>query len=62
MAYGARDSDTTIAEFLAEDAGSIVGNGDLEMGPSGLTLTGYTISPKARIRFLSLRMTASRCA
>lgn len=45
MAYLSRDSDTTIAEFLAEDAASIVGNGDLEMGPSGLTLTGYIYIP-----------------
>ncbi len=45
IAYGSRDSDTTIAEFLAEDADSIVGNGDLEMGPSGLTLTGYIYIP-----------------
>lgn len=45
MAYGSRDSDTSIAEFLAEDAASIVGNGDLEMGPSGLTLTGYIYIP-----------------
>lgn len=37
----ARHSDTSIAEFLDEDAASIVGNGGLEMGPSGLTFTGY---------------------
>ncbi len=45
MAYGSRHSDTSIAEFLAEDAASIVGNGDLEMGPSGLTLSGYIYIP-----------------
>ena len=45
MAYGSRHSDTSIAEFLAEDAASIVGDGDLEMGPSGLTLSGYIYIP-----------------
>ena len=45
VAYGSRESDTTIAEFLAEDASSIVGNGDLEMGPSGLTLSGFIYIP-----------------
>ena len=45
LAYGSRDSDTSIAEFLAEDAASIIGDGGLEMGPSGLTLTGYIYIP-----------------
>lgn len=45
IAYGSRHSNTTIAEFLVEDATSIVGDGDLEMGPSGLTLNGYIYIP-----------------
>ena len=45
IAYRSRHSDTTIAEFLVEDATSIVGDGDLEMGPSGLTLNGYIYIP-----------------
>ncbi|MBY8976835.1 hypothetical protein KHP62_13510 [Rhodobacteraceae bacterium NNCM2] len=46
LAYGASDSDTTIAEFLGVDSDTIDGNGDLEMGPSGLVLTGYVFIPE----------------
>ena len=47
IAYGAKQSDTTISEFLKGDAASLIGDGDLEMGPSALTLMGfiYIISP-----------------
>ncbi len=46
IAYGAKKSDTTVAEFLGQDSGSIEGpGGDLEFGPSALTLTGYIYIP-----------------
>lgn len=38
-------SDTTLAEFLGENGGSVQGNGDLEMGPSALTFSGYIYIP-----------------
>ncbi|MEM9811640.1 MAG: LamG-like jellyroll fold domain-containing protein [Pseudomonadota bacterium] len=44
--YGSRDSETTISEFLDHDSGSVTGNGDLEMGPSGLALTGFIYIPE----------------
>ncbi|MEO1468474.1 MAG: hypothetical protein AAFV86_05420, partial [Pseudomonadota bacterium] len=43
--YGSRDSKTTLAEFLEEDASSITGNGGIEMGPSGLKLVGHIFIP-----------------
>ena len=43
--YKANKSDTTIAQFLAQDGASVTGNGDAEMGPSALTLTGYIYIP-----------------
>ncbi|MEM9009949.1 MAG: LamG-like jellyroll fold domain-containing protein [Pseudomonadota bacterium] len=47
LAYGARDSDTTVAEFLDHDAGSLSGNGDaFEMGPSGLVMKGFIFVPE----------------
>ncbi|SMX24120.1 hypothetical protein [Boseongicola aestuarii] len=45
IAYGAKQSDTTIAEFLRDDAASLIGNGSLEMGPSALTLMGFIYIP-----------------
>ena len=45
LVYGSRKSDTTIAEFLGDDGGSVEGNGDLEMGPSALTFSGYIYIP-----------------
>ncbi len=46
IVYGARGSDTTVAEFLDHDAGSIVGDGDaFEMGPSALTMSGFIYIP-----------------
>ncbi|MEM6637647.1 MAG: LamG-like jellyroll fold domain-containing protein [Pseudomonadota bacterium] len=46
MSYGGKKSSTTVAEFLGEDAASIVGDGDAyEMGPSGLILNGYIYIP-----------------
>lgn len=45
VSYGSRDSEATIADFLAHDAGSITGNGNLEFGPSALTLEGYIYIP-----------------
>ncbi|MGI9394301.1 MAG: calcium-binding protein, partial [Boseongicola sp.] len=43
--YGAKNSDTSIAEFLGEDGASVSGDGNLEMGPSALTFTGYIYIP-----------------
>ncbi len=43
--YGAKHSDTSITEFLGEDGASVTGNGDLEMGPSALTFSGYIYIP-----------------
>ncbi|NNE78819.1 MAG: hypothetical protein HKN18_00970 [Silicimonas sp.] len=45
LLFGSRKSDTTIAQFLGDDAASLQGNGDLEMGPSALTLEGYIYIP-----------------
>ncbi|MEM7058599.1 MAG: LamG-like jellyroll fold domain-containing protein [Pseudomonadota bacterium] len=45
IAYAGDRSETTIAEFIGDDAVSLSGNGDLEMGPSGLVLTGYIYIP-----------------
>ncbi|MDJ1015811.1 MAG: hypothetical protein QNJ35_04790 [Paracoccaceae bacterium] len=46
IAYGAKHSDTTIIEFLGDDAASIIGTGGgLEMGPSALTLNGFLYIP-----------------
>ncbi|MEO1613187.1 MAG: PA14 domain-containing protein, partial [Pseudomonadota bacterium] len=45
IAYGAKQSDTSIAEFLGDDASSITGDGTLEMGPSALVLTGFIYIP-----------------
>ncbi len=44
--YGARKSDTTVEEFLGDDAVSLSGDGGvLEMGPSALSFTGYIYIP-----------------
>lgn len=43
--YRSRQSDTTVSEFLDHDAGSVQGNGDVEMGPSALSFTGYIYIP-----------------
>ena len=45
LAYGSNQSDTTIAEFLAEDGASVQGDGTLEMGPSAMTFNGYIYIP-----------------
>jgi len=46
IVYGAKGSDTTVAEFLDHDAGSLVGDGDaFEMGPSALTMSGFIYIP-----------------
>ncbi|MEM9044355.1 MAG: LamG-like jellyroll fold domain-containing protein [Pseudomonadota bacterium] len=45
LVYGARQSDTSLAEFLDDDAASIEGDGTIEMGPSGLVLTGFVYIP-----------------
>lgn len=46
IAYGAKSSNTTVAEFLDHDAGSLSGDGTaFEMGPSGITLSGYVYIP-----------------
>ncbi|MEM7670637.1 MAG: hypothetical protein AAF317_16130, partial [Pseudomonadota bacterium] len=46
LSYGSRDNDTTIAEFLEDDAASISGNGALEMGPSGMSFKGFVFIPE----------------
>ncbi|MGI9390912.1 MAG: LamG-like jellyroll fold domain-containing protein, partial [Boseongicola sp.] len=43
--YGSKNSDTSITEFLGEDGASVSGDGNLEMGPSALTFTGYIYIP-----------------
>ncbi|MDU8943255.1 PA14 domain-containing protein [Ovoidimarina sediminis] len=44
--YAAGSSDTTVSEFLADDAVSLSGDGSLyEMGPSGLSFTGFIYIP-----------------
>lgn len=43
--YRSRESDTTVREFLDRDGASVQGNGDLEMGPSALTFSGYIYIP-----------------
>lgn len=43
--YKSNKSDTSITQFLAEDGDSVVGDGDAEMGPSALTLSGYIYIP-----------------
>lgn len=44
--YGSRKSDTSVTEFLAQDAASLSGDGTgLEMGPSGLAFHGYIYIP-----------------
>ena len=43
--YRSRNSDTTIAEFLERDGASVEGDGDLEMGPSALSFSGYIYIP-----------------
>ncbi|MEM9063140.1 MAG: LamG-like jellyroll fold domain-containing protein [Pseudomonadota bacterium] len=48
LLYSGRNSDTTVGEFLGDDAASIQGvPGDVfEMGPSGMTFTGYVYIPE----------------
>ncbi|MEO0911645.1 MAG: LamG-like jellyroll fold domain-containing protein, partial [Pseudomonadota bacterium] len=44
--YRGSGSQTTVAEFVGDDAGSIRGNGNaIEMGPSGMTLSGFIYIP-----------------
>ncbi|MEM7723197.1 MAG: LamG-like jellyroll fold domain-containing protein [Pseudomonadota bacterium] len=46
IAYGGKKSDTTVAEFLGDDAATLTGDGTAyEMGPSAVTLTGYVFIP-----------------
>ncbi|QMU58648.1 MAG: hypothetical protein GKR98_10865 [Boseongicola sp.] len=45
LGYAAKYSDTTISEFLGADADSLDRNGDLEMGPSALSFTGFIYIP-----------------
>lgn len=46
LSYGAQKSDTSIAEFLGDDAASIAGaGGNLEMGPSALIFSGFVYIP-----------------
>ncbi len=43
--FGSRNSDTTVAEFLGEYGSITSGDGDVEMGPSALTFSGYIFIP-----------------
>ena len=44
LSYG--NSDTSVTTFLAEDGASLSGDGtDIEMGPSGLSLSGFIYIP-----------------
>ena len=46
LLYSGRRSDTTVSQFLDDDAASLSGDGTiLEMGPSGLTFTGFIFIP-----------------
>ncbi|MEP2261253.1 MAG: LamG-like jellyroll fold domain-containing protein [Paracoccaceae bacterium] len=46
LAFRSNKSDTTVAEYIgAENAATLTGNGDLEMGPSALSFTGYIYIP-----------------
>ncbi|MEL7343900.1 MAG: LamG-like jellyroll fold domain-containing protein, partial [Pseudomonadota bacterium] len=45
IAFGGNKSDTTLQEFLGDDGVVTSGDGDLEMGPSGMALTGYVYIP-----------------
>ena len=45
LGYAARKSDTTVAEFIGDDAASLSGDGTLEMGPSALTFKGFIYIP-----------------
>ena len=46
LSYYGKRSDTTVAQFLDEDAASLSGDGSLfEMGPSGLSMSGYIYIP-----------------
>ena len=44
--YGSRNSNTSVSEFLAHDAASLNTDGSgIEMGPSGLSFSGYVYIP-----------------
>ncbi len=44
--YMARHSETSVAEFLRDDANSLSGDGTgIEMGPAGITLSGFIYIP-----------------
>ena len=44
--FRSNKSDTTVAEFLGDYGTITSGNGDVEMGPSALTLSGYIFIPQ----------------
>ncbi|MEM7547519.1 MAG: LamG-like jellyroll fold domain-containing protein [Pseudomonadota bacterium] len=46
LAYGGNKSETTLSEFLKDDAASISGDGNVEMGPSGLVMKGFIFIPE----------------
>jgi Ca2+-binding RTX toxin-like protein len=43
--FRSKNSDTTVAEFLGDHGTITSGNGDVEMGPSALTFSGYIYIP-----------------
>ena len=46
LVFRSNKSDTTIAQFIGEEnAATLTGNGDLEMGPSALSFTGFIYIP-----------------
>ena len=48
IGFAARDSDTTLAAFLGDRGTVTSGDGGIEMGPSGLVLTGFVYIPPGR--------------
>ena len=46
LAFRSNKSDTTVAQFIGdENAATLTGNGDLEMGPSALSFNGFIYIP-----------------
>ncbi len=46
ISFASNDSDTSLAEFLGDNGQVTDGDGTIEMGPSGLVLTGYVYIPE----------------
>ncbi|MEL7104882.1 MAG: LamG-like jellyroll fold domain-containing protein [Pseudomonadota bacterium] len=46
LVYSGQNSQTTLADFLGDDAATLSGGGDAEFGPTGLQLNGYLYIPE----------------